>query len=68
MKADNSNNTETDINAGQTLSASETGNTKKSPISHLLDFIHGLDSEFPLSGGETNEELHANSAYIEHKL
>lgn len=31
----------------------------------LLAFIHGLDVEFPLSGGETNVELRKNIQYLE---
>ena len=42
--------------------------SKLSLPARLLAFIHGLDSEFPLSGGETNHELHVNGSYIGHEI
>ena len=38
------------------------------PISHrLLSFIYKLDCEFPLSGGETQEDLEGSIDYLEHE-
>ena len=43
-------------------------NTGRNSIAKgLLAFIHGLDAEFPLSGGETNGELRKNIQYLEHE-
>ncbi len=33
-------------------------------IGKLLAFIHGLNTEFPLSGGETNRELDKTLQYL----
>ena len=41
--------------------------SNNSVIGRLLTFIHGLDAEFPLSGGETNYELRKNIQYLEHE-
>ena len=34
----------------------------------LLTFIHGLDSEFPLSGGESDAEFANNASGIAHGI
>ena len=39
--------------------------SRNSIAKRLLAFIHGLDAEFPLSGGETNQELSKNIQYLE---
>jgi len=39
----------------------------KTLANRLLAFIHGLDAEFPLSGGETNQELRKNIQYLGHE-
>jgi len=51
---------------GSTVNGSK--NTGRDSIAkRLLSFIHGLDAEFPLSGGETNSELRKNIKYLEHE-
>ena len=40
---------------------------KRSLPSMLLSFIYNLDAEFPLSGGETPQELSLNMDYLEHE-
>ena len=40
---------------------------KDSVSSRLLSFIYKLDTEFPLSGGETQEEMSGSIEYMAHE-
>ena len=40
---------------------------KDSISSRLLSFIYKLDTEFPLSGGETEEDMHMAMDYVGHE-
>lgn len=63
MKATTKNNLGT-----AELTASMNGQQAKESFAHrLLSFFHDLDSEFPLSGGETPQELSKNVHYMEHR-
>ena len=53
-------------NAG-TMNIENEHAVKESFAQKLLHFFHDLDSEFPLSGGETPQELSTNVHYMEHK-
>ena len=36
-------------------------------VQRLLKFIYGLDTEFPLSGGETDRELNKTMQYLKYE-
>ena len=56
------------INSNAATMTGENMHTEKDSFAQkLLHFFHDLDSEFPLSGGETPQELSKNVHYMEHK-
>ena len=42
-------------------------NNHPSILSKISKFIHDLDAEFPLSGGETQEDWEKNKIYLKHE-
>jgi|GEM_PF-3556390 len=55
-------------NSTKAAPAPEKGVSKATIAQRLLAFIHGLDSEFPLSGGESESEFRHNASGIANGL